>query len=179
MAQEGQADTERSRSNISNLGLALAFGRVDHLLRLHRSCWCLLPHWPRGIACSIRGVGDLQEVVWWQCGCLDLPKHSYLLVVLIVLMHLVATRFFGVTGWLRLLVQCIIFFLCAPTALMLAAAADEFVIKPVIYDRNSSETPPAPEQSSPQSSRSRRGLVGALASIILCFTKIIAGACKY
>ena len=78
------------------------------------------------------------------------------------------------TGWLRLLVQCIIFFLCAPTALMLAAAADEFVIKPVIYDRNSSETPPAPEQSSPQSSRSRRDLVGALATIVLCFVTTIA-----
>ncbi len=42
------------------------------------------------------------------------------------------------------------------------------------YDRNSSETPPAPEQSSPQSSRSRQDLVGALATIVLCFVTTIA-----
>ncbi len=174
MAQEGQADTERSRSNISNLGLALAFGRVDHLLRLHRSCWGLLPHWPLGTACSIMGVGDLQEVVWWQCGCLDLPKHSYLLVVLIVLMHLVAIRFFRRDRMAEAFSSMHHFLTLCSDGADASSSGRRVCYQARHYDRNSSETPPAPEQSSPQPSRSRRDLVGALATIVLCFVTTIA-----
>jgi hypothetical protein len=74
--------------------------------------------------------------------------------------------------------QCIAYVLCAPTALMLAAAADEFVIKPVIYDKNSCKSPPVPEQSSPQSSRSRGDFVGALATIVLLFVTIISSVLR-